>query len=378
MRASAVRALYFQALPSRFSSTTRSRVGSPCDDQVGLDQHLDVALGRAAAQVVDDEAGELRQVHRLALQRLRRQLRQREQRVDHVVHARRGAEHAVEMVDADAVEHAAVVFLDDAREALDDADRRAQVVRDGVGEGLLVAETPFGLGRNRLARRRGGRFVVGRRAAATASHRRRAPCPDSRRSGPRHRAAVRRAAASAPASLRRRPAAHARPASRATPPAPACARAGRLVALVGELVALPQRLAGGRGRPGARPARRAAGRAASGGASRRSAIARRRAGRPAPAARRAPGAAPAPGGCWRSRRRAAAPAPPPAPPWRRRAGRTGRTADPRRCARARCRARSTTSRPATARSAGPARPRPAPSARIAGRPHRSHDSCARL
>jgi hypothetical protein len=33
------------------------------------------------------------------------------------------------VVVADAIEQAAVVFLEDLREALDDADRRAQVVR---------------------------------------------------------------------------------------------------------------------------------------------------------------------------------------------------------------------------------------------------------
>jgi hypothetical protein len=44
------------------------------------------------------------------------------------------------VVVADAVEHTAVVFLEDARKTLDHADRRAQVVRHGVAEGRLLAE----------------------------------------------------------------------------------------------------------------------------------------------------------------------------------------------------------------------------------------------
>ena len=42
------------------------------------------------------------------------------------------------MVVADAVEQAAVVFLDDFREPFDDANRRAQVVRDGEAERFVV------------------------------------------------------------------------------------------------------------------------------------------------------------------------------------------------------------------------------------------------
>ena len=44
------------------------------------------------------------------------------------------------LIVADAVEQAAVVFLQDAREALDNTDRRTQVMRDGVAEGRLFAE----------------------------------------------------------------------------------------------------------------------------------------------------------------------------------------------------------------------------------------------
>ena len=104
----AVRAwpVYFQALPSRFSSITRSSVGSPEASSAGLDLDLDPRSGLLTAQVVDDEAGDLRQVDRHARDRLRRQPRKREQRVDHAVHARGRAEHAVEMVVADAVEDA--------------------------------------------------------------------------------------------------------------------------------------------------------------------------------------------------------------------------------------------------------------------------------
>jgi hypothetical protein len=69
----------------------------------------------------------------------RRQLRQVEQRVNHAVHARCRAEHTVEVVVADLVEQSSVVFLHDAGKAFDDANRRAQVVRNGVRKRLVIA-----------------------------------------------------------------------------------------------------------------------------------------------------------------------------------------------------------------------------------------------
>jgi CheY-like chemotaxis protein len=146
MRACALRPLYFQALPSRFSSTSRSSVGSPRTRSPGSICTSTPRSGVARAQVVDDEAGQLRQVDRLPHQRLRGQPCHRQHGVDHLVHARAGGQHAVEVVVADAVELAAVVFLDDAREALDDADRRTQVMRHGVDQrrGLGVGAVAFG------------------------------------------------------------------------------------------------------------------------------------------------------------------------------------------------------------------------------------------
>ena len=84
-------------------------------------------------------------------------LARRQQRVDHAVHARGRGQYPVEVVVANAIEHAAVVFLEDAREALDHADRRAQVVRHRVAEGGLLAEQLGGFAFQRQARRhRGG------------------------------------------------------------------------------------------------------------------------------------------------------------------------------------------------------------------------------
>jgi hypothetical protein len=109
--------------------------------------------GVPRTQVVGDEGRQLRQVDRLACQRLRRQAGQRQHGVDHLVHARAGGQHAVEVVVAHAVEVPAVVLLDDAREAFDDADGRAQVVRDGVDQ----------------RRRVGSRTVIGAQGQATAA-----------------------------------------------------------------------------------------------------------------------------------------------------------------------------------------------------------------
>jgi hypothetical protein len=59
---------------------------------------------------------------------------------DHAVHPRSSPQHAVEVVVADAVEQAAVVFFHDLGETLDHTDRRAQIVRDGVAEGFLFVD----------------------------------------------------------------------------------------------------------------------------------------------------------------------------------------------------------------------------------------------
>ena len=59
---------------------------------------------------------------------------------------------------ADAVDHVGVVFLDDPREAFDDPDRRAQVVRDERAERLV-----FGVARRRWRGPRGGRARRGGR-----------------------------------------------------------------------------------------------------------------------------------------------------------------------------------------------------------------------
>ena len=93
-------------------------------------------------------------VDRLARQWLGLQARQGQQCVDHAVHARGGGQHALQVVVADSVEEAAVVFLQDAGEALDHADRRAQVVRDGVAERLALG-LRIGIGRRASGSRRG-------------------------------------------------------------------------------------------------------------------------------------------------------------------------------------------------------------------------------
>jgi hypothetical protein len=137
--------------------------GVALGDEARLDLDVGGPFRGAAPQVVHHEAGQLREVHRLAGQRLLRELGQRQQRVDHLVHARGSAEHAVQVVVADPVELAAVVFLDDAGEAFHHPDRRPQIVRDGeaevvrLGRGLRGAQRCTGVqgGPLRLRRRIG-------------------------------------------------------------------------------------------------------------------------------------------------------------------------------------------------------------------------------
>ena len=163
------------------------------------DLHLDLALGRLLAQLLDDLPGHRAQVDLDRLQRLGRQPRQRQQRVDHAVHAGGRAHDAFEMVVADPVEQVAVVLAHDAGEALDDADRRAQVVRDGVYDrGAVVlggADFGGGLGGGRGVGRGLGR---GRRGGGLGF---------GGRGQPQHQAAVRQVDASRPRA-RGRAAAH--------------------------------------------------------------------------------------------------------------------------------------------------------------------------
>ena len=148
--------------------------------QAGFDVDVGRPFRRAAAQVVHHIARQLGQVDALPGQRLLRQPRQRQQRVDHQVHARCSAQHPVEVVVADTVQQAAVVFLDDAREPFDDADRRAQVMRQREGGGVAFARMGLRAGalftqarqQQRLRpRQRGGRWHRhAQRADAPALH----------------------------------------------------------------------------------------------------------------------------------------------------------------------------------------------------------------
>ena len=105
------------------------------DPQAVLDLHTHLAGRRAAPKIVHDVQRKLRQIHRLACQRLGGQAGQRQHGIDHRVHARGRTQHPVQVVVAHAIELPAVVLLQDAREAFHHPQRCAQVMGDRVAEG---------------------------------------------------------------------------------------------------------------------------------------------------------------------------------------------------------------------------------------------------
>ena len=112
----------------------------------GRDDELDRPRGlsdaHVVAQIVGQFACDLRQVDTLARQLAARHARQIKQRVDHRVHALAGGNDAAQVVAAQIVERltaVAVVFEHDRRETIDNAQRRAQIVRYRMRKAVELA-----------------------------------------------------------------------------------------------------------------------------------------------------------------------------------------------------------------------------------------------
>ena len=113
---------------------------------VARDLDRDRAPGRLGLQVADHRFGDARQIDRLPAQGLPGDAGEVDQCVDQDGHALGTGADAHELVAVALVQARPGLFGEDAREAVDRAQRRAQVVRHRVGEGLQLAHRGLELG----------------------------------------------------------------------------------------------------------------------------------------------------------------------------------------------------------------------------------------
>ena len=117
-------------------------LGIAADDEARGQAHVDLARRVRRAQVVEDVPGDLGQVDRLGRHHGARHARQLQKVVDELGHALGGGADAPQVVLRGLVEDVAVVLGERQAEAVEGAQRRAQVVRDGVAERFQL---PVGL-----------------------------------------------------------------------------------------------------------------------------------------------------------------------------------------------------------------------------------------
>ena len=145
IRASLRLPVNFQALPIRFSKTIvnnrSSRVGN---EPIGNDQ-LDLAVGRCPAQAFGNAADNRTHVGLGALKFAAGDARQRQQVIDQKRHVLRSFTDVPQMLLAIIIEFFAAIFQQGQAEAVDTAQRRTKIVRDGIAEGFefLVLQLEF-------------------------------------------------------------------------------------------------------------------------------------------------------------------------------------------------------------------------------------------
>ena len=173
MQARGLQRVNFQALRSRLSRATRRRRSSPWAQRLGAMSNSagrsGSALRRSAAM---DSARALRltgcQPHFASAHP-----RELEQVLDQVVHLLAGVADAPKQPLAVRIELGGVAFKEDLAETEDAAQGRAQVVRDGIGEGLQLFVDRFQLGG--ALRHRRSNSALSRRTSCAPSIRSIAP-----------------------------------------------------------------------------------------------------------------------------------------------------------------------------------------------------------
>ena len=139
IRALAVFDVNFQALPSRFSRTMRASDGSQRACRLSSIIHVTLRVGLRSLRSATDLARDLERSTSIALNLRARETRQLQQIVDQPAHALGRVAHARQMILSGFVEPIAPVLAQRLREAVDAAQRRAQVVRHGIAERLELA-----------------------------------------------------------------------------------------------------------------------------------------------------------------------------------------------------------------------------------------------
>ena len=123
------------------------QAGVALDDHAGLDHRCHRPRRLPLGERGQHRAGQRAQVHRHRLDPAARDARQVEQVVDDVAHAQAGAADALQVLQRLAVFATGAALRHQAGEAVDAAQRPAQVVRDGIAERLQVLDHRRELGR---------------------------------------------------------------------------------------------------------------------------------------------------------------------------------------------------------------------------------------
>ena len=146
MRAVSCRLVNFQALPRRLTRTTRRSTASASARRPGATHALDRAVGFRGAQFGEDFLRHGGHVDGHELHVLTPDTREAEQVVDQRRHALGRLAHPPQMLDVFLGEPGRPIFEDHRAEAVDRPQRRTQVVRDRVGEGLELLVRRLQLG----------------------------------------------------------------------------------------------------------------------------------------------------------------------------------------------------------------------------------------
>ena len=147
MRARACLPVNFHALPSRFSRHHAQELLIAVVEQILANLECHLALRVCLLQLGDDRCDQCAEVHRLAAQLATGQARQLEQIVNQMRHTLAGRTHALQMLAPVVLQPIAIVFEQHLTEAVDAAQRRAQIMRHRVAECFELAVGSGQLGR---------------------------------------------------------------------------------------------------------------------------------------------------------------------------------------------------------------------------------------
>src|ERR1051325_11715667 len=130
----------FPCVPEQIVQRDTQQPRISLDHEIRLDFDLDMARRLARLELLCDRLDQVAQIKGASLQLAPRDARQAQQIVDELAHTHRGCAHSPDQVRSALVERAhGVIPGQNLGETLDTAQRRAQIVRDGIAKGLEFA-----------------------------------------------------------------------------------------------------------------------------------------------------------------------------------------------------------------------------------------------